>query len=130
MIDHISFSVSDIVRSKSFYAASLAALGLRVLRDTTQESTAEVFAYVCFGVDHPSFCINTGKTVLPAAHVAFTARTREDVDAFHAAALAAGGEDNGPPGLRPQYHADYYGAFVRDPDGLNIEAVCHLQSAK
>jgi catechol 2,3-dioxygenase-like lactoylglutathione lyase family enzyme len=126
MIDHCSFSVSNIKRSKRFYVASLTTLGLRVLQDTTQESTADVFAYVCFGFDHPSFCINTGKAVVPAVHIAFAARTRKEVDAFYVAALNAGGADNGPPGLRAQYHSDYYSAYVRDPDGHNIEAVCHL----
>ena len=126
MIDHVSFSVSDIERSKSFYLACLTTLGLRVLHDTINDSTAGAFAFVCFGLDHPIFCINTGKALSPALHVAFRAGTREDVDAFYAAALGAGGADNGPPGLRPQYHTDYYGAYVRDPDGHNIEAVCHV----
>jgi hypothetical protein len=79
MIDHVSLSVSDIERSKSFYLASLTALGLRVLRDTTLESTADVSAHVCFGLEHPSFCINDGKAVVPTVHVAFTAQTRQEV---------------------------------------------------
>jgi catechol 2,3-dioxygenase-like lactoylglutathione lyase family enzyme len=126
MIDHISFSVSNIARSRAFYRAALQVLGLRVLHERVTDETNSEDSYVCFGFHHPSFCINTGKVVFPAVHIAFTARTREQVDAFHAAALAAGGADNGPPGIRTQYHRDYYGAYVRDPDGHNIEAVCHL----
>ena len=78
-----------------------------------------------FGREMPSFWLNEGATASEAQHVAFTARNRAEVDAFYKAAMAAGGRDNGGPGLRPQYHAGYYGAFVLDPDGNNIEAVCH-----
>ena len=73
----------------------------------------------------PDFWIGQGKPNDPPIHIAFRADSRAIVDAFYAAALAAGGRDNGPPGLRPRYHENYYGAFVRDPDGHNIEAVCH-----
>ena len=78
-----------------------------------------------FGRAMPSFWLNDGPTASEPQHVAFTARNRAEVDAFYQAAVTAGGRDNGKPGLRPQYHETYYGAFVLDPDGNNIEAVCH-----
>jgi catechol 2,3-dioxygenase-like lactoylglutathione lyase family enzyme len=118
MIDHTGVSVSDVARSKAFYRAALAPLGYAVL--------AEVGDFAGFGVPpKPDFWIGKGTPNTPPVHVAFRAETRAVVDAFHKAALAAGGRDNGPPGLRPHYHANYYGAFVLDPDGHNIEAVCH-----
>ncbi len=118
MIDHTGLTVSDVERSKAFYAAALAPLGYRMLM------TFEQFAG--FGVPpKPDFWIGTGTPNEPRIHVAFRADTRERVDAFYREAIAAGGCDNGPPGLRPHYHESYYGAFVLDPDGYNIEAVCH-----
>jgi predicted lactoylglutathione lyase len=78
-----------------------------------------------YGRTMPQFFVNEGENASQAQHIAFTARTRSEVDAFHLAALAAGGRDNGGPGPRPEYHRHYYGAFVLDPDGNNIEAVCH-----
>ncbi|MDR2016652.1 MAG: VOC family protein [Burkholderiales bacterium] len=119
MMDHISLTVSDAVRSKAFYGAALGAIGYRVLR----EFGADVIG---FGVPpKPDFWIRAGQPNQPPIHVAFGVDSREQVDAFYAAAIAAGGRDNGKPGLRPHYHPDYYGAFVFDPDGHNIEAVCH-----
>jgi catechol 2,3-dioxygenase-like lactoylglutathione lyase family enzyme len=124
MIDHIGFSVSDFAKAKAFYEKALAPLGIRVLMEVTAEMTGGE-AHVGFGDTRPFFWIGTGKAHSPGVHIAFTAPDRATVDAFHKAALAAGGKDNGAPGLRPHYHENYYGAFVLDPDGHNIEAVCH-----
>ena len=119
MFDHIGLTVSDLERSRAFYKHALAPLGITEL--ATYDGGAG------FGREHPTFWIGRGKAAQPQprTHVAFAAVTRLEVDAFHRAAIAAGGQDNGPPGLRPQYHPDYYGAFVLDPDGHNVEAVCH-----
>jgi catechol 2,3-dioxygenase-like lactoylglutathione lyase family enzyme len=125
MLDHIGFSVSDIAKAKDFYAAALKPLGITILMEVTPEMTGSEDHFLGFGRERPQFWIGTGARHAPGIHVAFTAESRGDVDAFYRAALAAGGTDNGPPGLRPHYHANYYGAFVRDPDGHNIEAVCH-----
>jgi catechol 2,3-dioxygenase-like lactoylglutathione lyase family enzyme len=118
MIDHIGVSVTDVAESKAFYRSALAPLGYAVIMEFGKD--------VGFGVPpKPDFWIGeTGEDAGPT-HVAFRADSRKQVDAFHKAAVAAGGRDNGPPGLRPDYHANYYGAFVLDPDGNNIEAVCH-----
>ncbi len=124
MIDHTGVSVRDFARAKAFYTAALAPLGHGYLHTVPPEQTGGV-AVGGFGRERPQFWISEGAQQTPPIHLAFGASTRAQVDAFHAAALAAGGTDNGAPGLRPHYHADYYGAFVRDPDGHNIEAVCH-----
>lgn len=121
MIDHLAFDVSDIARSRAFYAAALAPLGYRIVAEV-KDGDATV---VMFGIEAPEFVIADKDQPGEANHVAFRARTRQDVDAFHAAALAAGGRDNGPPGVREHYAPTYYAAFVFDPDGFNIEAVCH-----
>jgi catechol 2,3-dioxygenase-like lactoylglutathione lyase family enzyme len=118
MIDHTGVTVSDLGRSIAFYRAALAPLGYELLMEWEQHAG--------FGVaPKPDFWIGRGVPNAPRVHVAFRAVTRGEVDAFHRAALAAGGRDNGAPGLRPHYHANYYGAFVLDPDGHNVEAVCH-----
>jgi catechol 2,3-dioxygenase-like lactoylglutathione lyase family enzyme len=118
MIDHSGVSVSDVARSKAFYRAALAPLGYTLLMEWEQVAG--------FGVaPKADFWIGQGTPNVPAIHIAFRAESREEVDAFYKAALAAGGNDNGGPGPRPQYHPHYYGAFVLDPDGHNIEAVCH-----
>lgn len=121
MIDHIGVPVGDIARSRAFYEAALAPLGLRTHRveTNTLDNTA-----VLMGADRVTFVIADGEAIAPGLHVAFRAATREQVDAFHAAALATGGRDNGAPGLRPAYGEGYYAAFVLDPDGMNVEAVC------
>ena len=126
MIDHIGVPVSDIARSRAFYEAALAPLGIGTIRTetTTLGNTA-----VLMGDHEPLFVIADGEAVVAGLHVAFRARTTGQVDAFHAAALLAGGRDNGAPGLRPQYYGRYYAAFVLDPDGMNIEVVCHLEKA-
>ena len=125
MLDHIGFSVSDLDRAKAFYTAALKPLGIAPLMEVTAEMTGGADAFIGFGRERPQFWISTGARHHPGVHVAFTADSRAMVDAFHKATVAAGGTDNGAPGLRPHYHPDYYGAFVRDPDGHNIEAVCH-----
>jgi catechol 2,3-dioxygenase-like lactoylglutathione lyase family enzyme len=118
MIDHMGLSVRDLAQSRAFYEAALASLGYRCILEFDEA--------VGFGVPpKPDFWIGAGKPGEPRSHVAFRAETRPQVDAFHRAALAAGGRDNGAPGVRAHYHPNYYGAFVFDPDGHNIEAVCH-----
>ncbi len=125
MIDHIGVPVRDIARSRAFDEAALAPLGIRTVRSETNSlgNTA-----VLMGDSDIPFVIADGEAVTTGLHIAFRAATTDAVDAFHRAALAAGGTDNGPPGLRPQYEGRYYAAFVLDPDGMNIEAVCHLES--
>ena len=126
MIDHIGFPVSDLARARSFYDGALQPLGIGLVMEVTEEMTGGHGAHLGLGRDgNPFFWIGTGKPAVGGCHVAFAAPDRATVDAFHAAALAAGGRDNGAPGLRPHYHAGYYGAFVLDHDGNNIEAVHH-----
>lgn len=127
MIDHVGFTVSDYARSKAFYTRVLAPLGYGLLMEVTPEMTGRASHHAGFGANgKPAFWIGDGGVRTSGGlHVAFVAATRAQVDAFHAEALAAGARDNGAPGLRPHYHPDYYGAFVLDPDGTNIEAVCH-----
>ena len=125
MIDHLGINVADFDASKAFYDKAMAPLGASLLHMVPQEYTggAKVGGY---GRDRPVFWLSDQAAEQKSTqHVAFTARSRAEVDAFHAAALAAGGKDNGGPGLRPHYHENYYGAFVFDPDGNNVEAVCH-----
>ena len=125
MLDHIGLPVRDLARSKAFYAAVLAPLGYEPVMDLDPAVTG-CTGFVGFGrPDKPQFWITTGEPLTGVLHVAFMAQDRAAVGAFHAAALAAGARDNGGPGLRPHYHPTYYGAFVFDPDGHNIEAVCH-----
>jgi catechol 2,3-dioxygenase-like lactoylglutathione lyase family enzyme len=122
MIDHVGLNVSDLAAAKAFYAETLEPLGYRVWAAWESD---EVVGYV-EGEAGPDFWIYTrGDEPSAPTHVSFRARDRETVDAFHAAGLAAGGSDNGAPGVRPHYHEQYYGAFVLDHDGNNIEAVCH-----
>lgn len=125
MIDHSGITVSDFERSKAFYAQALAPLGATYLHTVPTEHTGGV-KVGGFGIDTPCFWIDEGDAHKPPLHFAFRAESRAHVDAFYAAAIGAGGRDNGTPGLRTQYHEHYYGAFVLDPDGNNIEAVCHL----
>ena len=130
MIDHIGLSVADYRRSKTFYERALAPLGY-VLR-MEMPGSGGCMAACGFSVGacgNPDFWIAGEGTTAPALHVAFEARDCNAVDAFHAAALAAGGSDNGAPGIRAKYHPNYYAAFVLDPDGHNIEAVCHSPGA-
>lgn len=120
MIDHTGLTVSDLQKSKKWYEAALAPLGYA--------SLMEVPGGIGVGLGEPpkpDFWLMRGTPNEPRIHVAFRAKDRATVDAFYRAALAAGGKDNGAPGVRPHYHPSYYGAFVLDPDGHNIEAVCH-----
>ena len=119
ILDHIMLSVSDVETSKAFYSQALGPLAI-----TQAKETQGWFAYGKEG--RPVFWIGEGKTPQQPMHIAFVADNRKQVDAFYQAALAAGGKDNGPPGLREHYHPNYYSAFVLDPDGHNIEAVCHV----
>lgn len=124
MIDHTGIPVADPARARAFYDAALGAIGARLLMTVPKEFTGGKWV-AGYGRSKPDFWLTESADVGPGRHYAFTASSRAEVDAFHAAALAAGGRDNGAPGLRPHYHADYYGAFVFDPDGNNVEAVCH-----
>jgi catechol 2,3-dioxygenase-like lactoylglutathione lyase family enzyme len=127
MIDHLGLNVSDYERSKAFYQAALKPLGYELLMEfDTSEVPGLSSAKVCgLGVaGKPDLWLAPRASITPM-HLCFRAPARGAVDAFYAAALGAGGKDNGKPGLRPHYHANYYGAFVLDPDGYNIEAVCH-----
>jgi catechol 2,3-dioxygenase-like lactoylglutathione lyase family enzyme len=129
VIDHVGFDVSDYARSRAFYSQVLAPLGYGVVMEVTREMTGSYEGCGFGPPSRPHFWVGSGDgsgTSSRRLHVAFTAQSRAQVDAFHAAALAAGARDNGAPGLRLHYHPNYYGAFVVDPDGNNIEAVCHL----
>jgi catechol 2,3-dioxygenase-like lactoylglutathione lyase family enzyme len=121
VIDHMSIGVSDLRASRRFYLAALAPLGFIELGSWSEE--AREVAFGPEGLD--DFAISTKYPATAGGHVAFAADSHEQVDAFHAAALAAGGADNGAPGPRSEYSAGYYGAFVLDPDGYNVEAVYH-----
>jgi catechol 2,3-dioxygenase-like lactoylglutathione lyase family enzyme len=125
MIDHTGLEISDPAQSLSFYKKALAPLGYELLMEVPKEYTNGAVV-AGFGVaPKADFWVAEGKPNEPRIHVAFRADNRKQVDEFYKAALAAGGKDNGAPGPRPHYHKDYYGAFVLDPDGHNIEAVCH-----
>jgi len=118
MIDHVILNVGDVARSRAFYVEALKPLGYDIVMEFPRG--------VGFGpAGKPIFWVSGREPAQTAVHVAFSAERRETVDEFHAAALKAGGKDNGGPGLRKQYHPSYYGAFILDPDGNNVEAVCH-----
>jgi catechol 2,3-dioxygenase-like lactoylglutathione lyase family enzyme len=122
MIHHIDFSVIDLARSRAFYVRALAPLGMAAVMDRNHPSGREMTG---FGrLPDPEFWIRNGDPLGGRLHVAFLAESRAAVDAFHAAAIAAGGADNGTPGLRARYAEHYYSAYVLDPDGHNIEVVC------
>lgn len=124
MIDHSGISVSDIDAAIAFYDAALAPLGTSLLYEVPMEFTGGE-RVVGYGQERPQFWLNAGGKQTPPVHFAFSAANRQQVDAFYKAAIDVGGTDNGAPGIRAHYHPDYYGAFVRDLDGNNIEAVCH-----
>lgn len=137
MIDHVSFPVADFARSRAFYEQALAPLGLAVVMELGNGEggagpQAGFGRTSGEGAGKPFFWIRGGGAVTVTGrghlHVAFASSDRVTVDAVHRAALAAGARDNGPPGLRPHYHPNYYGAFVFDPDGHNIEVVCHASA--
>ena len=124
MFDHVVIGVSNYAASKAFFEQALAPLGVEVVAEN------QLGVEFCRPDGDSSFCIRLEPVIdHPHLHLAFTAENRQQVDAFHRAALAAGGKDNGAQGLRPEYHANYYAAFVIGPDGHNIEAVCHEHEA-
>ena len=118
MLDHIGIGVSDLAASKAFFVKALAPLGIGVVMEFPE-------AIGLGSPGRPDFWISHGEQPPARLHLAFSADTRAQVDAFYSAALAAGAKDNGAPGLRAHYHPNYYGAFVIGPDGHNVEAVCH-----
>lgn len=123
MFDHVVFGVSDYAAARDFFIAALAPLGVTIASEGAEG------VELCRPGSVSSLCLRKiGERTTPL-HLAFTAASRAEVDAFHRAALAAGGTDHGAPGLRPQYHAHYYAAFVIGPDGHNVEAVCHTPAA-
>jgi catechol 2,3-dioxygenase-like lactoylglutathione lyase family enzyme len=125
MLDHIGIKVTDIAKAKAFYDKALAPLGVKIIMEVSKEESGDS-AFIGYGEGmKPYFWINEQPRATELIHVAFASDNRAKVDAFYKAAMAAGGRDNGPPGPRPHYHPNYYGAFVLDPDGHNIEAVCH-----
>jgi catechol 2,3-dioxygenase-like lactoylglutathione lyase family enzyme len=120
MFDHVGLNVKDYAASRAFYEAALAPLGCSVVM------AFEEWKACAFGTsDKPEFWVAQREPFGTGTHVAFSCGDHATVDAFHAAAVAAGGTDNGPPGIREQYHPTYYAAFVHDPDGNNVEVVCH-----
>lgn len=125
MIDHVGFSVSDYARAKAFYLKALAPLDYTLIMEVEQE-TEKGFPAAGFGTEgKPDFWIGGEGGLNKAVHIAILAKDRASVDSFYKAAIAGGGKDNGAPGIRAHYHKHYYAAFVLDPDGHNIEAVCH-----
>ena len=125
MIDHTGVSVANVARSKMFYRTALAPLGYAVLREVPTQFTGGKVVYGMGIAPKPDFWVAEGTPNAPPIHIAFRAKSTAEVDAFYAAAMANGGRDNGSPGPRPHYHENYYGAFVLDPDGHNVEAVFH-----
>jgi len=128
MIDHFGITVANYEKSRDFYNAALGPLGYSTLMELTKEKLPELphQALCGLGADgKPDFWLHPGDVVTPPTHIAFQAKSREQVDAFFEAALAAGAKSNGEPGLRAHYHPTYYGAFVIDINGHNLEAVCH-----
>ncbi|MES2959502.1 MAG: VOC family protein [Pseudomonadota bacterium] len=125
MFDHVKFGASDLAASKAFFLAALEPLGVAVVSEGPPAYGVEL----CPPGGKCSLCIFKTEETPAHLHLAFTAQHRRQVDAFHRAALAVGGRDNGAPGLRPHYHANYYAAFVIGPDGHNIEVVCHEPEA-
>lgn len=121
IVDHVGVKVSDFGRSRDFYVAALGTLGIKLLSEFEFDGKR----YAGFGIERPTFWIDDGLEQRGSAHVAFIAPSRAAVGAFYTVALSSGGRDNGPPGLRAHYSADYYAAFVHDPDGHNVEAVTH-----
>lgn len=125
MIDHTGVVVSDFDKSKAFYCNALRAIGYSLIMEFPASVTGHTDVAGFGEPPKPDFWISGGTPNRPAVHIAFRVSSREIVDAFYKAAMAAGGTDNGAPGIRAHYHPNYYGAFVLDPDGHNIEAVCH-----
>ncbi|MEQ5841876.1 glyoxalase/bleomycin resistance/extradiol dioxygenase family protein [Paraburkholderia acidicola] len=126
MIDHTGVSVSDYSKSLAFYTAALGAIGIVKIMEIPASVTGDTDVAGFGPPGKAEFWIGRGTPNQPPIHIAFRVDSRAAVDAFYQAAIAAGGRDNGAPGIRAYYHPDYYGAYVLDPDGHNIEAVCHL----
>ena len=126
MLDHVGIPVSDYERSKAFYSKVFKPLGYELVYEVSSKETGGEPSAGFGANNRPQFWISGGKPIKGRVHFAFVAKNREAVRAFYDAAMKAGGSDHGAPGLRPHYHEHYYGAFVLDPDGQNIEAVCHL----
>jgi catechol 2,3-dioxygenase-like lactoylglutathione lyase family enzyme len=124
MIDHMSLSVGDFAPMLEFYEKALAPLGIKAMMRFGKDVTGD-YELAGLGREKPFLWIADAGRTTPRVHLAIRAETRNEVDAFYRAAVAAGGQDNGAPGLRPHYHPDYYGAFVLDPEGHNLEVVCH-----
>ena len=125
IFDHVKFGVSDYAASKAFFVNALEPLGVAIVSEGSPSYGVEL----CQPKGKVSLCLFQTEEKPAHLHIAFVADTRAQVDAFYRAALEAGGKDNGAPGLRPKYHANYYAAFVIGPDGHNIEAVCHEPEA-
>jgi catechol 2,3-dioxygenase-like lactoylglutathione lyase family enzyme len=121
IFDHVGIKVSDFERSKAFYREALGTLGIELLADFV----AGPQQVAGFGKGQASFWISNGRPLKGETHLAFVAGSRAEVNAFYSVAMSMGGRDNGPPGIRAMYHPNYYGAYVFDPDGNNVEAVCH-----
>jgi catechol 2,3-dioxygenase-like lactoylglutathione lyase family enzyme len=131
MIDHLTLLVSNYERSRAFYLSALKPLGYELVMEVTREMIPDLPFERSAGLGaggKPDLWLRPANGAIAPTHIAFLANSRGEVDAFFAAAIGSGGRDHGPPGLRPQYHPDYYGAFVLDPDGYNVEAVCHKAS--
>lgn len=127
VIDHVGIGVSDILHARAFYERALEPLGITLILSIEADppqSKPRRLGFGCAG--KPFLWLHDVPVPSHGAHIALIAQSHEAVDAFHAAAIAAGGQDNGPPGLRLQYHSDYYAAYVLGPDGVNLEAVCQL----
>ena len=124
MLDHVGILVANWIKSKAFYDAAFAPLGITLLNQVPEEYTGglKVGGY---GASSPDFWLTEATDTGPGRHYAFATKSHAEVDAFYAAAMANGAADNGGPGLRPHYSENYYAAFVIDPDGNNIEVVCH-----
>jgi catechol 2,3-dioxygenase-like lactoylglutathione lyase family enzyme len=126
MFDHVGFPVANYKKSKAFYSKVLTPLGFVMVMEVSSDKPGGK-SHCGFGTEgRPRFWISEGTADKGNMHIAFKAKSRKAVEEFYEAALKAGGKDNGAPGLRPHYHDNYYGAFVIDPDGHNIEAVCHM----
>lgn len=133
MIDHLTIVVSDYERSKAFYLAALAPLGYVTVMELHREQFPQLPVPSTIGIGvggKPDLWLRPSSEPITTTHIALRADDRATVDAFHRAALAAGAKDNGAPGLRAHYHPSYYGAFVLDPDGYNLEVVCHAPVAQ
>ena len=126
MLDHIGLAVTDLAKSRAFYEAALAPLGITVLQVIDGAETESGGTAVMMGDSEPFFVFADNEQPGEGTHVAFRAASRVQVDGFYEAAMAVGGKDNGAPGIRAHYHANYYAAFVHDPDGINVEVVCHF----